>query len=194
MFAVCRTIKVEDARTKVNFQIFSKLSKTCKHWSLSKITAGNWFYLQNLDFLAEIFLGVKRSPEEGNPNEPNVTDGKLYVFHHHHSAFTSENVCHRILALFKKTRLSNNGRLHWKFLRHIHLLISDNCRCVLLPVPLSVRRGFPFSFEPLLYERSWDPSCWEDFLTAHKSVSQGRKNTQQKETCLPCSGRRRFSW
>jgi len=65
---------------------------------------GNWFYLQNLDFLAEIFLGVKRNPEEGNPNEPNVTDGKL------------------ILALFKKTRLSNNGRLHWKFLRDGRIL------------------------------------------------------------------------
>ena len=43
----------------------------------SNIAAGKWFYLQSRDFLARIFLGVKRNPEEGKPDKPKKTDGKL---------------------------------------------------------------------------------------------------------------------
>ena len=45
------------------------------------IAVDEWFYLQSRDFLARIFLGVKRKPEKGKKEKPKNTDGKLYVCH-----------------------------------------------------------------------------------------------------------------
>ena len=102
----------------------------------------------------------------------------------------SENVFHRILALFKKTPLSNNGRLHWQFLRHSILFISDNCQCHCLHWGFLYHesRGlfyFHMSFRLGLHKRG----CTFDSFCAH----QGRENSQQAEKRLPCGARWRFS-
>ena len=107
----------------------------------------------------------------------------------------SENVFHRILALFKKTPLSNNGRLHWQFLRHYILVISDNCQCHCLHWGFLYHesRGlfyFHMSFRLGLHKRGWD-APFE--LTVLYNAHQGRENSQQAEKRLPCSGRWRFS-
>lgn len=75
-----------------------KFSRGCPH------KTDEWFYLQSRDFLAGTFLGVKRNPEKAKPHKPKKLVGKL------------------ILALFKKTPLSNNARLHWQFQRDGRIL------------------------------------------------------------------------
>ena len=106
----------------------------------------------------------------------------------------SENVFPRILALFKKTPLSNNGRLHWQFLRHFILVISDNCQCHYL------HWGFPYHESRGLFYFHMSFCVWASIrevemhlLTALYNAHQGRENSQQAEKRLPCSGRWRFS-
>ena len=120
-----------------------------------------------------ISWGEARTGEK-ETRQHNQTNGWTIVWYDHLSIysfiiFSLTNVCHRILGLFKKTPLSNNARLHWRFLRHI----------------LSCYQSYwLWLYSQRSLDWAWHSPCKEHFFTARLMFRDGRILNRRKKAYL----------